>query len=113
MLPDYPTRLIYCQNEVNPLLPSFIVYNHILEVRTSPNRTQRNIIVYEEIQNKMKAVDALYLSVNDRISAHTITELYDRNTRPCETLHLSDYDSVCLAKVNIDNGLMILGKNPI
>jgi hypothetical protein len=46
----------------------------------SPNRTQRNIIVYEEIQSKTKAVDELCLSINDRISAHTITELYDRNT---------------------------------
>jgi hypothetical protein len=96
MLLDYPTRLIYCQNEVTPLLPSFIVYNHILEVRVSPNRTQRNIIVYEEIQSKMKAVDELYLSINDRISAHTITELYDCNTGQCETPYFSDYERVCL-----------------
>jgi hypothetical protein len=46
----------------------------------SPNRTQRNIIVYEEIQSKTKAVDELCLSINDRISAHTITKLYNRNT---------------------------------
>ena len=73
---DYPTRLIYCQNEVNPPLPSFIVYNHILEVRISPNRTQRNIIVYEEIQNKTKAVDEFCLSINDPISAHIQSRSY-------------------------------------
>jgi hypothetical protein len=33
MLLDYPTRLIYCQNEVTHLPPSFSVYNHILDDR--------------------------------------------------------------------------------
>ena len=89
MLLDYLTRLIYCQNEVTPHLPSFIVYNHILEVRVSPNRTRRNIIVYEEIQSKMKAVDELYLSINDRISARMITGLYDHNTETGETPYFS------------------------
>jgi hypothetical protein len=36
MLLDYPTRLIYCQNEVTHLLPSFCVYNHILDGRNGP-----------------------------------------------------------------------------
>ena len=96
MLLDYPTPLIYCQNKVTPFLPSLIVYNHILEVHVSPKRTRRNIIVYEEIQKKTKTVDELYLSINDRISAHKIKELYDRNTEPCETQYLSDYERVCL-----------------
>ena len=67
----------------------------ILDDRMSPNGTQRNIIVYEEIK-KTKAVDELCLSINDRISAHKIKELYDRNTEPCETQYLSDYERVCL-----------------
>ena len=96
MLLDYLTRLIYCQNEVTSLFPCFSVYNHILDDRISSNRTQRNIIVYEEIQSKTKTVDELYLSINDRISAHTITELYDRNTEPCETPYFSAYERVCL-----------------
>ena len=80
MLLDYLTLLIYCQNEVILLPPSFSVYNHIFDDRISINRTQRNIIIYDEIQSKTKAVDELCLSINDRISAHTITDLYDRNT---------------------------------
>ncbi len=79
MLLDYLTRLIHCQNEVTPLIPCFFVYNHILDDRISPNRTRRNIIVYEEIQSKTKTVNEVYLAINDRISVHTITELYDRN----------------------------------
>ncbi len=86
MLLDYLTRLIYCQNEVTPLFPYFSVYNHILDARISSNRTQRNIIVYEEIQSKTKTVDDIYLSINDRISVHTITELYDRNIEPCDRI---------------------------
>ena len=108
-----PYALIYCQNEVIRRRPSFSVYNHILDDRISLNHTQRNIIVYEEIQSKTKAVDELCLSINDRISAHTITELYDRNTERCETQYFSDYKRVCLTWVNIDNGLMILGRNQI
>ncbi len=79
MLLDYLTRLIHCQNEVTPLIPYFFVYNHILDDRISPNRTRKNIIVYEEIQSKTKTVNEVYLAINDRISVHTITELYDRN----------------------------------
>ena len=111
MLLDYVTRLIYCQNEVTPLFPFFFVYDHVLDDRISANCTPRKIIVYEEIQSKTKTVDKLCLSINDRISAHTITELYDRNTERCETPYFSDYECVCLTWVNIDNGLMLLGRN--
>ena len=85
MLLDYLTLLIYCQNEVIPLSPSFSIYNHILDDRMSLNSTRRNKIIYDEIQSKTKALDKLCLSINDRISAHKIKELYDRNTEPCET----------------------------
>jgi hypothetical protein len=113
MLLAYFTCLIYCQNEVVSLLLSLFVYNHILDDRISPNRTRRNIIVYEEIQSKTKAVDEVCLSINDRISAHTITELYDCNTGRCKTPYFSDYKRVCLTWANIDNSLMILGRNQI
>ena len=96
MLLDYLMRLIYCQNEATPLFLCFSVYDHILDDRMSPNDTQRNIIVYEEIQKKTKTVYELCLAKNDRISAHKIQELYDRNTEPCETQYLSDYERVCL-----------------
>jgi hypothetical protein len=86
MLLDYLTRLIYCQNEVIPLFSYFSVYNHILDDRTYPNRTRRNIIVYEEIQSKTKTVDEVYLFINNRISVHTITELHDRNIEPCDRI---------------------------
>ena len=86
MLLDYLTRLIYYQNEVTPLFPCFFVYNHILDDRISPNRTWRNMIVYEEIQSKTKIIDEVYLSIKDRISVHTITELYDRNIEPCDRI---------------------------
>jgi hypothetical protein len=94
MLLDYLTRLIHCQNEVTPLFLYFFVYNHILDDRISPNRTRRNVIVYEEMQSKMKAVDEVYLSINDRISVHTITELYDRNIESCD--HISSLTSVSI-----------------
>jgi hypothetical protein len=86
MLLDYLTRLIYCQNEVTTLFLYFFVYNHSLGDRTSSNRTRRNIIVYEEIQSKTKIVDEVYLSINDHISVHTITELYHRNIEPCDRI---------------------------
>ncbi len=86
MLLDYLTRLIYCQNEVIPLFSYFSVYNNILDERASPNRTRRNIIVYEEIQSKTKIVDEVYLSINDRISVHTITESSDRNIELCDRI---------------------------
>ena len=97
MLLDYLTRLIYCQNEVILLSPSFSVYNYILDDRISLSRTRRNVIVYEEIQSKTKAVDELCLSINNRISAHTIKKLYDRNTETCENPYFSAYERVCLA----------------
>jgi hypothetical protein len=103
------------ENEVTPLplLPNFFVYNHILEVRISSNRTRRNIIVYEVRQSKMKSVDELCLSINDHIFAHKITDLYDHITGRYETPYFSNYECVCLTWVNIDNGLMKLGRNRI
>ena len=77
------------------------------------NRIQKNIIGYEEIQNKMKAVDPLCLSINDHISMHTIKVLYDHDTGGRETSYFSDYKCVCLTSINIDNGLMILGRNQL
>jgi hypothetical protein len=53
------------------------------------------------------------LSINDRISAHTITELYDRSFGRCATQYFSDYKRVCLTQVNIDTGLIILRRNQI
>jgi hypothetical protein len=113
MLLAYLMRLIYYQNEITSLFTCLFVYDHILDHRISPNRTQSNIIVYKEKQSKKKTVDELCLSINDRVSAHTIMELYDRNAESCETPYLSNYERVCLTWVNIDNGLMILRRNRI
>ncbi len=73
MLLGYFTGLIYCQHELTLLLPYFSLYNHILDALVSPNHTQRNIIIYEEIKSKMKIIDEVYLSINDRISVRTST----------------------------------------
>jgi len=113
MLLAYLMRWIYYQNEITCLFTCFSVYDHILDDHISTNRTQSNIIVYEEIQSKTKTVDDLCLSINDRVSAHMIMELYDHNAESCETLYFSDYKRVCLTWVNIDKGLMILGRNRI
>jgi len=45
----------------------------------SSNRTQRSIIVYEEMQGKKKIVDEVYFSINDRISVRMIRVFYNRN----------------------------------
>ena len=52
------------------------------------------MIVYEEIQRKMKAVDELYLSINDRVSVHMIMELYNCDTGRCEMPYFSDNERV-------------------
>ena len=79
----------------------------------SPNRTRRIIIVCEDIQSKSKSVDELYLAINNHIFAHTVTDLYDHITGRYETPYFPNYERVCLIWVNIDNGLMMLGRNQI
>jgi hypothetical protein len=98
--------LIYYQSEITSLFTCFFVYDQILDDRISLNRTQSNIIAYKEKQTKNNNVDELCLSINDRVSAHTIMELYNRNAESCEMPYLSDYERACLTWVNIDNGLM-------
>jgi hypothetical protein len=106
LLLDYLTRLLYQQNEVTV---SFRVSLYTITLWTIVYLQT----VHGEIQSKTKAVDELCLSINDRISAHMIRELYDRNTERCETSYFSDYKRVYLAWVSIDNGLMLLGRNRI
>jgi len=86
MLLDFFTGLIYCQNEASPLFLYFSFYNHILDALISPNRTQQNIIVYEEIRSKMNIVQEVHLSINDRISVRAITAFYNRNVEPSDRI---------------------------
>ncbi len=116
MLIEYLMWLICWQNKVTPLFPNFSVYAHISDDRISPNCTRRNIIVYEEIRSKTIVVDKLCLSINNRISTHTITESYSRNRNTgdvkCRNSPITSV-SVWYWLIYLDNSVMILGRNRI